>query len=147
VAKGCYVHHGLSNPRRSARRPVGGDQHDRSSTAAASFNQDSERIGQISTRLYVNSLQSTGSCSLARSGPRVSAEKQARSEKKGIRPSAFNTSLAHLQADAGQQAAASRIYGLFVGRGTFRPLRRHGKRATLQEMTREHNQAMEQKCL
>jgi hypothetical protein len=29
-----------------------------------SFNQDSERIGQISTRLYVNSLQSTGSCSL-----------------------------------------------------------------------------------
>jgi hypothetical protein len=24
---------------------------------AASFNQDSERIGQISTRLYVNSLQ------------------------------------------------------------------------------------------
>jgi hypothetical protein len=31
---------------------------------AASFNQDSERVGQISTRLYVNGLQSTGSCSL-----------------------------------------------------------------------------------
>ena len=30
-AKGCYVHHGLSNARRCARRRVGGDQRDRSS--------------------------------------------------------------------------------------------------------------------
>jgi hypothetical protein len=119
VAKGWYVHHGLSNPRRSARRRVGGDQRDRSSTAAASFNQDSEPIGQISIQLYVNSVQSTGSCSLARWDPRVSTEKQARSGKKGSGLGVFNTLLAHLQADAGQQAAASRIYGCFVGRRAF----------------------------
>jgi hypothetical protein len=72
---------------------VGGDQRDRSSTAAASFNQDSEPIGQISTQLYVNSLQSAGSCSLARWGPQVSTEKQARSGKKGSGLGAFNTLL------------------------------------------------------
>ena len=38
---------------------VGGDQRDRSSTAAVSFTQDSELIGQIDIQRYVNSLQST----------------------------------------------------------------------------------------
>ena len=83
---------------------VGGDQRDRSSTAAVLFTQDSELIGQIDIQRYVNSLQSTGSCSLARWAARVSTEKQARSGKKGLGLGAFNTLLAHLQADAGQQA-------------------------------------------
>jgi hypothetical protein len=147
VAKGWYVHHGLSNPRRSARRRVGGDQRDRSSTAAASFNRDSEPIGQISTQLYVNRVQFRGlllPCSL---GPRVSTEKQARSGKKGSGLGAFNTLLAHLQADAGQQAAASRIYGCFVGRRPFSSAKAPENERHVQEMTREHNQAMEHKCL
>jgi hypothetical protein len=61
---------------------AGGDQRDRSSTAAVSFTQDSELIGQIDIQRYVNSLQSTGSCSLARWAARASTEKQARSGKR-----------------------------------------------------------------
>ena len=96
---------------------VGGDQRDRSSTAAVSFTQDSELIGQIDIQRYVNSLQSTGSCSLARWAARASTEKQARSGKRHRGSGLSIRCRRHLQAGAGQQAVSH--LRLFVGRRPF----------------------------